>query len=171
MVRAADDIRFERSFIRIFDASKTANLAGPCFPVQIFGVAEFTNRELRIDIDLQEVADGPTGLVAELAIRRDRGDENHDAVARQQFCNESDAANILISIGLAKTEVLAEVISDHIAIDHFHSQPASQELGGYGVANGRFAGRAKAGEPDCDTVLGCQIQFPCGPLGTISAWL
>ena len=54
---------------------------------------------------------------------------------------------------LAESKILAEVVSDHIAIDHFYLQTVGQQFSCHRAADRRLARSAKPSEPNRETVL------------------
>ena len=57
-------------------------------------------------MNLDEIADSPLHFFARLAVRRDGGNNNDDAVTCEQFRNKADAADIGIAVLAAEAEAL-----------------------------------------------------------------
>jgi len=55
MLRVAYDFQANGRFVRIADTGEATDLAGPRFPVQFPGIAELTNREVRINVHFHKL--------------------------------------------------------------------------------------------------------------------
>src|SRR3990172_8803251 len=68
-------------------------------------------------VDLDEARDTRPGLVADLAVGRDRRYDRHYAVLREQAGDEGDAPDVGVAIRLAEAEAVTEVPPDRVAVD------------------------------------------------------
>lgn len=139
----------ERRFIRIVEARHSVNLSRAGAPVDSLEVALLANFERSMNVDLQKIADLVSHLLAQRAIRRNGGNQNDHALARQEFRDESYPPDIFVPVRLAESEVAAKVLANDIAVEPFHPVAAGAKMPVDRLAECRFPGRAEASKPDC----------------------
>ncbi len=61
---------------------------------------------------------------------------------------ESNAADVFISVLLAESKTLAKVLSDYIPVDYLNLQTVGQKLCGNGSADRRFSSATKTRKPN-----------------------
>ena len=76
-------------------------------------------------MDLDEVTDEGTGRLAGSSVGRDKGDEDEDAVPREQIRDEGNPRDVRIAILARETEAPGEVGPDHIAIEELDARRPS----------------------------------------------
>ena len=91
--------------------------------------------------------------IASSPVGRNRRNQNDSSVAGQQLRNKSDAPDVLVAVLLAESQVLAEIVSDDVAVNYFDLQSMGQKFGGNRPADGGLSGSAKSREPDSETAL------------------
>jgi hypothetical protein len=139
--------------VRVRDSGEVLDLAREGLLVQALDVAlrQHVDRALRVHLD--EVADHLARLVADLAVRRDRGGDHGHAVAAQQVRHERDPANVGVAVLLAEAQALAQVRPDDIAVQHLHVMPALSQRRLQPLRDRRFAGPRKAREPHSEAAF------------------
>src|SRR6202049_3934389 len=110
------NLRTERRFIGIVDASKSRELSGPGLPVKAFTIALFANVYRRVDVDLDKISSAATYFIAHSTIRRNGRYQHDDAIPAQQVCYKADAADILVAVLFAETEIFPQVLAKHISV-------------------------------------------------------
>ena len=88
-----------------------------------------------------------THALPRFPVRRDGGNDRDDAVARQEPCDESEAADILVAIALREAEVAAQMHPDLIAVRNLHAEGTPDQLRPYAGGQRRFAGARQTGQP------------------------
>src|SRR5262249_38731137 len=100
-----------------------------------------------------EVRDAFLHFFARLAIRRNGGDHDNHAVAREQLGDEADAADVGIAVLAAETKALREIGANDIAIQEFgfglRVAEAFHEL----IRDSALPRSRHAGEPKCEALV------------------
>src|SRR5262249_38863759 len=138
-----DEVGVQRLLVRVRHPGEVGDLARERTLVQALDVALDEAVEGGADVDLDETPDAGVDLVAHLAAGRDRGDEDDNAIARQELGDEADAPDVGVTVFLAESEPLAEVLADDVAVEDLDGQAAGLELGGERGRDRRLARSAE----------------------------
>ena len=103
--------------IRVRHARKLGDFAAQRFGVQTLRVALDQHIQRAAHEHFDKATDVAACLVADLAIRRDRGNDGDAPAAADQFGDVRDAADIGVAIFLGKTEAFAEVFADIVSVE------------------------------------------------------
>src|SRR5262249_38803117 len=106
-----------------------------------------------LDVHFDENADALAHLVAHRAIGRDgRRDRDH-TVARQQLADETDAADVLVTVFFAEAQPLREVSAHQVAIQDFDLGAERAEALFQQIRNGALACARHPGEPQRESFM------------------
>ena len=102
-------------------------------------------------VDLDERCmrlDSDSRVVARASIRRDRGDDDGRAGAREPRSDARDAMDVDVAIGTREAEARGQERADHVAVEHVDEVAALLELRRDHVGDRRLPRRRQAREPD-----------------------
>src|SRR5262249_40851416 len=88
-------------------------------PIDSFEVPLLADVQWSAHEDLKIVANSLAQLTTDRTIRRDGGHQCDRAFAGQQFRDETDTANVFVTILLAESESSAQMLADHVAVQPF----------------------------------------------------
>src|SRR5581483_9075801 len=116
LLRVDDDFGVQRFFVGVGDAGEVLDLAAEGLLIEALDVAPLQLLDAALGVDLDEVADESAVLVADIAVGRDRGRDDGDAVAGEEVGDEADAEDVGVAVLLAEAEAFAEVGADDVAV-------------------------------------------------------
>lgn len=162
------NLRVGRCLIRGGDTSELLNNTLTSLLVQTLGVTLLSNLNGDINIDLDErqtglLAGGSslvqlTGSVTILAVGRDERSDGDGVGVGEQLGNLGNATDVLVTVGLAESEVLVQSEADVIAVQTVGVDTAvADELVLELDGEGGLAGGGESGQPDCETLLVAQL--------------
>ena len=160
LVRGDDELGLQRHLVRVVDAGQARDLADALPGVEALDVALGGHLDRGADVHLQ--VGGAVGLVrgpdlaADVAERRDRRDEDQDAVAGQQLRDPADPPDVDRPVVAGVAAGGGEVRPDRVAVEDLDPQSAGPQLGLAAVGDGRLARAGQAGEPDRRAALSGQ---------------
>src|SRR5215469_7310982 len=96
----------KRLLVRIRDSGKIADFTLQGFAVETFDVTFDQSIERAFDINLEEAVMLAPYLVTDFTIRRDRRRNRDHAVAREQFTDIANPANVGVTVLLGKSQAL-----------------------------------------------------------------
>src|SRR5438105_14002241 len=102
-------------------------------------------------MDLDEMRRPAPNLVAHRAIRRDRRSDGHDPVAGQHRRDPSDAADVLVAVGLREPEPLRKVLAHLVAVEQLDLAAPRPQVVDHDVRDRALARPREAGEPEATT--------------------
>jgi hypothetical protein len=97
-------------------------------PVQPFRITLFANVQRCVHVNFKKATNSGANLIAGSPIGRNGSDQSDDSIPGQQLRQRTNPSYILISIGLAETEVGPELLPDNVRIEHFHSITVNQQF-------------------------------------------
>ena len=122
------DLRSVRWLVRIRYPSEVRDLVPERFPVESFDVPADALVEGTVDVDLHEVADLRTRLIADLAIRGDGGGNGDHAVPSQELGDIRDPQDVFVTVGLAEAETFGQTETDLVAVEDLDLAIAPHQL-------------------------------------------
>jgi hypothetical protein len=138
------DLGGHRRLIRSGDASEILNLSERFF-VKALDVPAYQDVQWALHVNFHKLRNTRPDSLPHRFVWRYRGGDRNDTVAGEYCTNESDSADILLTIFLAETESFGETVTDQIAVEQFHlgalrSQPVCQQNGNRGLSGPRQSG-------------------------------
>lgn len=165
-----------RSLVGSGDTSELLDDTLTSLLVETLGVTLLSDLNGNIDVDLDERQTGLltgggdlvqlTGTVTVLLVGGDEGGDGDGVGVGEQLGDLTDAADVLVAVGLAEAQVLVQTETDvvtvqTVGVDAAVTDELVLELDG----NGGLAGGGETGQPDGETLLLAQI----GALGASEA--
>src|SRR6266700_1322009 len=145
---AALDLWIQRRLIGIVNTRKLRKKSGSRFLIEAFHVSLFTYCQRSIYVDLNEPANIGPQFVTYGSIRRNCRHDRDYAILRQQFGNESDAANIFITVLFREAQVLREMAPNRISVQQFDFVSHGQKPLVDCMTDGGLARRTQPGKPE-----------------------
>ena len=140
-----------RLLVGIGDAGELGDLAGVRLRVEALRVAALALLERGRDVDLDErrvLLGQRARLLPRLLVRRDRGDDDDGAGAREPRGDPADPLDVRVAVLLREAEALGQVLAHDVAVEAVDEHAALLELGGDEAGDRRLAGGRQAREPD-----------------------
>ena len=151
LLLAGVDLEFGsfRGFVGAGDAGEFLDLPRPCFGVEAFGVAGFADLEISGAEHLEEVTvlHQVPGLVPVCTEGRHKGGQHDHARIQEQLGHFTDAADVLLTVGIGEAQVFAEAVADVVAIQHIGGESSLEQGCVDGIGQGALAGAGESGEP------------------------
>lgn len=161
------DLGAQRLLIRCRDASELLDLASAGLFIQTLGVALLSHLEGHVDKDL----DKGDGLVAVLvglgvqlsrkiavgAVGRDEGGDGDGGRVGKELGDLTDAADVLVAVGLGEAQVLVEAEAHVVAVEAVGGEAQVEEVLLQGGGDGGLARGGEARQPDCEAALAAQL--------------
>src|SRR5204862_676434 len=143
------NIRRRRRLVRLRPSGKVRDLAAQRLRVQPLLVAadELVERAVDEGLDERRLVRSPD-FVPHLAVGRNGGGDDDDAVSRQQAGNVADAADVGVAILLRKAEPLAQIGADLVAVEDLDAAAARRQLVADRPRQRRLPRTRQAGEPE-----------------------
>ena len=138
-----------RCFVGAGDAGEFLDLPRPCLGVEAFGVAGFADLEVCGAEHLEEVTvlHQVPGLVPVCTEGRHKGGQHDHARIQEQLGHLTDAADILLTVGIGEAQVFAEAVADVVAIQHIGGESPLEQGCIDGIGQGALARAGEPGEP------------------------
>ena len=139
-----------RGFVGAGDASEFLDLPRPCLGVEAFGVAGFADLKIGGAEPLQKVTvlHQASGLVPVSAEGGNKGGEHDHARIQEQLGHFTDAADVLLTVGIGEAQVFAEAVANVVPVQHIGGEPPLEQSGVHGIGQGALAGAGESGEPE-----------------------
>src|SRR5438270_466265 len=99
-------------------------------------------------MDFEKIVDHVSYFVANCPIRRNCGNQDHNAIACEQMGDKSDSADVLVAVFAAETKITVQVFSHTVSIQHLGPNATSQQFRMHCVADGCLTRSTQACEPD-----------------------
>src|SRR5690349_4868934 len=164
------DFGMERRFVRIGDARELRDLAGDGLLVETFHVAAGHHLERALHVNLDEIVNARTQLLAHRPVRRNGGHYGDCAIAGEQFADEADAADVSVAIFLAEAQALAEVLAHHVAIQHLNFRTGVTQAFFDDRGDGALARAGEPGEPQRKALMRQERFASRISLSSTSSW-
>ena len=146
------DLQFGRfrGLIGAGDAGEFLDLPRPCLGVKAFRIAGFADIEIGGAEHLEEVTvlHKGAGLVAIGAEGGDEGGQHDHACVEKQLGHFTDAADVLLTVGIGEAQVFAEPVADVVSIQHVGGEPPLEQSRIHSISQGALAGPGESGEPE-----------------------
>src|SRR6266542_2981620 len=139
-----DHLGLQRRLVGVGDAGEVGDHPGQRLGVQTLHVTLGAGRDRRGHVHLHEVAHRGAHPVARLPVRRDGGDHHHHAVLGELARDVADAGDVGVPVLVAEAQLLAEVGTDLVAVEHLDAVPALEQTGRERAGD---RGLARAGQP------------------------
>ena len=139
-----------RGFVGAGDAGEFLDLTRPCLGVEAFGVAGFADLKIGGAEHLEEITvlHQAPGLVPVSAEGGNKGGQHDHARIQEQLGHFTDAADVLLTVGIGEAQVFAEAVANVVPVQHIGGEPPLEQSGVHGIGQGALAGAGESGEPE-----------------------
>src|SRR5262245_29699679 len=110
----------KRRFVGVRNPCKMRNFTSQCLLVKALDIALGQYRDWTVNVHFDEVRNVLPHFLAHGPVRRNSGHDDDHAMPRQQFADESNAANVDVAIFLAEPQALREMRADYISVEHLN---------------------------------------------------
>src|SRR2546430_1706069 len=152
-IRLDDQLWILRLFVWIVHTGEILDLSFIDKLVEALYVSLAADFNRTFEIDFDKIPNFAACPLACLSIWSNGGRDAHDAIARQQATNKSDAFNIGIAVLAAKTQALAQMRTYYISIQYLDVAPLIFQAPLDDLSKGTFPGPRKTSKPDSKSCI------------------